>query len=213
MNKLIIKIFILLFIALTNNIIGGDLDFGYSNSNGNFIFNLSNSLPFNYKTIKITPYQRYVSNKDKYLLNLNLDFKEYFHNKFDIFFNIDYLTDKILEINNKIEYKIGFGYELFNQYDHRHKVSYGYLVREDNFFDRNYEFNSLHDLRYKHTYKSNLLSSKTVFDYILPTNEIKLLFSIDFKLFKAVMLNFSHNLSSKDDNVNYLSTAGIKIKY
>lgn len=181
-----------------------DFKFSYANSNGQEVVSVKNKLSFNSKDLHNSYYTEYTNGVKGYRLALKMQLKHDFSNSWDTFLSKSYLTDEALGVEHREDSMFGIGYEFFNSYEHRHKLSYALISRAAK---------TLHSMRYKYTYKSYFIGSKLILFYILPVKEVKLSFVNDFTFSELIAFFVEYRYHAVDDRTSFSSLAGFKILY
>ena len=199
--KRLITILLVLTLCYTQ---AAELDFGYSESNGSRVIHVKNKIPFIAGGFEIAPMQRFESSNKGNLFNFAVNAGKNVNDRWDVFANADYLDDEVLGIKQRLDYKLGAGYEIYNDYEHRHKLSYALIYRSGRF---------LNSWRYKYEYTSTLLTGKLIFYLITPDDEIRGELTSAVKIFKSLSFVLNHRYATKGDTTNYMITAGFKVSY
>ena len=181
-----------------------EMSFGYFESNKSKILNFKNKNEFFKKNIKITPFIKHQRSDAGQVFNAFLEADKDLGDKFDVFINTEYMDDQVLEIDSRLDYKIGAGYYLYKEGLHKHKVSYALVKRARSV---------VNSFRYKYTYKGSFLRNKAIFYYITPTEEVRGELETSFKLFKTLAIVLSHEYAYKDGLTNYNTYGGFTVIY
>ena len=187
-------------------LVAHELNFSYFQGNGAKVLKATNISSFTINEVLVESAIKYQSMNAGNLFGFNLQGSKDIGNKMDFFEAIDYLDDQILDIDGRLDLKAGVGYEFYNNYNHRHKVSAAAIYRG--------QVNKLlSSLRYKYVYTSKLINAKAIFYLIYPETEVRGDLSADLKVAESIALTTGYNFSNRKGLKNYLTTAGIKILY
>ena len=199
-----LRLILLLIVLLCGSIYANEFDFSYADADGSRVVHIKNSADAMWNDLKIKPMQQFRNSNAGYMVNFNLKVQKDFYNKWDIFFDIDYLRDQMLGIDNQLDMMVGAGYEFYNNYEDRHKISYALVYRATEL---------LHSFRYKFTHEGQIFKSKCIVFYVLPIQEVSVELGTSFVIYKAVSFTINHYYKTVEDKESYFSTAGFKIEY
>ena len=199
-----IKMLLVGLMFLVNIAYASEFQFGYSATNGSHVGVYKNVIPFKWKELDITPSQKYVDSKEGSVINLVMEVKKDFQNKWDLFSALDYTNDEVLLISDRLDYKVGFGYDLLSDSSNLHKISYALVYRSGDL---------LNSFRYKYVHSGIFYNTKTVIYVITPTEEVSADFSTDFRIYSGASFSVNNSYKFLNNNMSYVSTAGIKLIY
>jgi len=185
------KLVLLLFVALCFTQ-ANELEFGYSESNTSVVKNVQYRSGFSALGLDYSTLTKYRETESGHLINFSANMGKQITETIDIFGFGNFTNDTVLNINNRIDFGIGSGLKFYNDSINSH---------------------NLNSLRYKYTFKSMLLNIRAVYFYITPHEELQAELLTEILISANLTLPFKHEFSSKDGKTNFLSTAGLKIKW
>ena len=121
---------ILLMLLICTRLQANELELNYAESKDTSIKGASYKTAFDYAPVEYSTFSKYQETNDDYLLHLGAN-ADYDLNPFDIFINGAYSTDTALLTRDQVDFTVGGGWEFYNDYTNRYKISYGLVFRED----------------------------------------------------------------------------------
>ena len=199
MGKLICTI---LCAVVCTNLYANELSLNYAETKTASIKGVSYQTTLDYQPLEYSTFSKYQETNDDYSLHLGADVN-YGINPFDIFISGAYDTDTALLIKDQVDFTVGGGWEFYNDYTNRYKISYGLVFREDRVLNK---------YRLKYTRDGKLIYIKMVAWYIAPTEEIIFESGVGVKIFDLMALGIKHEYRSRKDYYDYITSVALKIK-
>ena len=195
------NILIIIGLLVAVNCLASEIEFGYSETKDTFMKNAKYTVSATRHPLEYTGMAKLQETNDGYSVVLNAD-ADYDLNPFSVFTFGTYTTDTVLGITDRLDIGVGAGYEIYNDYTNRHKVSYAIMYRAGDW---------LNSYRYKYTYSSKIFDLKSVINFITPTEELQLDISSNLKFFKNFAIGLKHEYISIKTKRNYYSSMFLKI--
>jgi hypothetical protein len=200
MKKLLMTFIILLVSSITY---ATELTLGYSKLNESEMMNAKAVIPFEYEQFNITTKQIYRYSKLGKLYNCSINIDKDLNERWDIFADLQYMEDEILNINQRLDCLVGIGYKFNPDWNNSHKFSYALVFRTTGINN---------SFRYRYEYDSYFIGAKAVLYWIWPEYEARGNIAAELKLFKYLSLCVEHAYANKQELSTYFTSAGVKLK-
>jgi hypothetical protein len=217
-KKIINKTFLILFAALLcgSAAHAASIDLGYNDSNGfeSFTAKANGDMQINGLGLDLGAYYKnadngtrfefFVSSGEDFIFNPNIGGKNYYF-PMDYFADATYTDDSRLDID-RMDFKIGVGYDLYRDFHIRHKISYALVARDERL---------LHSFRYKGKLEFGIYKAKLIIFNVLPKEEMSIDLDMSAKITDRASFvgSYKYNRLIATQKESYSKMLGLKLKF